>query len=138
MKKFTFATLAALALVAVAEQQAKAWFNATLGGSFNTSLSWGGHKHGCGESEPWPGQSFGNPGYNNYGVSQPNYPPPYMGGGNHFVPPPPTPQGSGSGSAYYYAVPMYQAMPYAQATYQPAMYQQAAYYYQVPSYWYGR
>jgi hypothetical protein len=132
------------------QQQAKAWFNFSLGGSFNTSLSWGGLKS-CWASEPWPTNAYGAPQYSWYGPSNsgpPSYPVnPYgmstygAGGPQNFTPPPPrpAPQGSGSPTGYNYAPPPVgagYATPYYGnlALVQPAVYQpatQAA----VPYYW---
>jgi hypothetical protein len=165
MKRFAFATLAALAAVVASEQQAKAWFNFGLGSSTNLSVSWGGH-HRCGNSsEPWPTQALGNPNFNNYGPS-PFFPPYYPGAngigvsgpyghgyygapgyGMPFIGPMPgagsgsgTGSGSGSGSPtsfnYNYVPPMSFSYGYPATPYGYADVQQA--YYAAPAYWYGR
>src|SRR5690242_10666823 len=102
MKRFAFATLAALAAVVASQQQAKAWFNFSVGSSYNVNLSWGGHQGHCGHgSEPWPGNGqqcgpwgcggYGMPGYGyGYGTGYG-----YGGQGGYIAP---MPQGSGSSS----------------------------------------
>jgi hypothetical protein len=65
MKKFAFASLAALALAAISSQPASAWFSFNVGGSANLSIACGGHsKSTC--SENWP-NTYGSPGFNFYG-----------------------------------------------------------------------
>jgi hypothetical protein len=119
MKRFFLATLVALALAAISEQKAQAWFNFGIGGSANTNISWGGLNVSCHESEPWPIRAYGLPQYNMYGPSNsgpPAYPVnPYgmqtYGATNGYGPPPPPQapvapgQGSGSGApmSYNYA-----------------------------------
>jgi hypothetical protein len=141
MKKFAFATLAALAAVVASQQQAKAWFNLGVGASFNTNLSFGG-LNVCRQAEPWP-HNYGNPSFNYYGAAAgvPAYPVNPYGMTSYGCPPPPgmrpglpvPPQGQGSGapqSFNYVPRPMGygDAMPYAQP---------AAYYFD-PAIWYGR
>jgi hypothetical protein len=139
MKRFSFATLAALAIVMVSHEQAKAWFNWSLGGSANTNISWGGLK-GSWNYEPWPTNAYGLPQYNFYGPSNsgpPSYPVnPYgmytYGATNGRPPagapvppappsPTPAPTGAGAGSG----VPMgynYQPQPYGYGNYNPSYY----------------
>lgn len=42
MKRFAWVCLLALPVLAIGDQEAKAWFKFGLGGSFNTGLEWGG------------------------------------------------------------------------------------------------
>src|SRR5271170_274247 len=100
MKKFVIAAIAALALAAVSQQQAKAWFNLSVGASANANVSWGGWKCGCFQTEPWPQQGYGTPFFNNYGPASsgvPSYPvnpyggSSYGGGFGGYVAPAPTP-----------------------------------------------
>jgi hypothetical protein len=127
MKRFAFATLAALAAVVASEQQAKAWFNLGVGSSTNFNISWGGHQRCGNRSEPWPEHNPGIPNYNFYGPAG-YYGPwqqgcPGYGAPNGYVPPAPAP-GSGSGSPMSYA-PGYG-------------YDLQSAYFQAPPYWYGR
>jgi hypothetical protein len=140
MKRFAFATLAALAALVASEQQAKAWFNLGLGVSSNFNVSWGGHQRCGSRSEPWPEHNPGVPNFNwygpapcygpgGYGYGAPgNGAPGYGAPGNGYVPPMPTP-GSGSGSAGS-GSPMSFAPSYG--------YDLQSAYFQAPPYWYGR
>jgi hypothetical protein len=137
MKRFAFATLAALAAVVASEQEAKAWFNFSLGSQTQMSVSWGGHNKCGNTSEPWP-HNVPVPGFNScpcpqqwggYG-QQGGYVAPMPGAGSGSV-------GSGSPMSYYYTPAATYGygygytMPNADASVQNA-------YYQVPPYWYGR
>jgi hypothetical protein len=62
MKKYVLAAALAIAVAAVAEQKASAWFNMSFNHSCSFNMSWGGH---CGpfglKTEPWPGGFAGGP-----------------------------------------------------------------------------
>ncbi len=156
MKKFAIASLTAIALAVVSHEEAKAWFNFSAGGSFNTNISWGGRNVCHREAEPWP-NTYGIPAFNNYGPAAgvPAYP---VGGcgmtsygqGYQQLPPPAPKGGSGSGAptsynnlpqpmgygfgamGYGYGLPYGYNMPYAQ----PVAYQYGMP--ETPAYWYGR
>ncbi|HEV3080750.1 MAG TPA: hypothetical protein VGY66_13260 [Gemmataceae bacterium] len=139
MKRFVFATLAALAAVVASEQQAKAWFNLGVGTSTNFNISWGGHQRCGSQSEPWP-HTTGMPNFPwygpyqgaGYGMPMPYAMPAYGSPGSGYVAPMP---GSGSGSSGYYYMPAPTAYAYG-APYYTAGVQHA--YYEVPAYYYGR
>src|ERR1051325_1271567 len=105
MKRFAFATLAALAAVVASEQQASAWFNFSLGSTTQMSISWGGHNKCGNSSEPWP-HGVPVPGFNScpcpswggygYAPQGGGYVAPMPGAGSGSV-------GSGSPMSYYYA-----------------------------------
>ncbi len=142
MKRFVFATLAALAAVVASEQQAKAWFNLGVGASANANLSWGGRQRCGGGTEPWPHYSAGYPSYNWYGPNpgagygMPMFyaMPTHGNAGSGYVAPMPG-SGSGSGSSGYY----YMAVPSAYAYTAPYYVDGVQHaYYETPAYWYGR
>jgi hypothetical protein len=147
MKRFVFATLAALAAMVASEQQAKAWFNIGVGSSTQANLSWGGWQRCGGSSEPWPHYSPGYPSNNWYGPAQ-SGPGGYGFGGAYAMPwgyPQAAPgsgyvapmpgSGSGSGSSGYYYMPVPSGYVYTAPYYFNGV-QHA--YYEMPAYWYGR
>ena len=145
MKRFALATFAALALTAVSQEQAKAWFNIGAGGSGNANISWGGWKHGCTQTEPWPQHTFGAPQYNYYGAAStgaPAYPVnPYGmnanggGFGGGYIVPPSAPLPSGGEMGYMNLQPVPSGPTVLPAYYQP-VYQQPLGYYAPPAYYY--
>jgi hypothetical protein len=131
MKKIVLAGLAALAVIALAQQQASAWVNARFGVGLNWQRQSGGNNLGWGlyrNGQPPGPEAFG-------GVFSPSNPaPPYFGG----TPAPQTypahsaaPQGYAPQTVYY--PPTEQYAPYHFASYpRPTTY----YYYPAPAYYF--